>query len=63
MAPWALALCVLYLALAFGGRTLLQLRATGSTGFKGIGGRPGSPEWLGVCCSWAPSCSVWGLPC
>jgi protein-S-isoprenylcysteine O-methyltransferase Ste14 len=47
MAPWALALCVLYLALAFGGRTLLQLRTTGSTGFKGIGGRSGSPEWLG----------------
>ncbi|MBA3490753.1 MAG: isoprenylcysteine carboxylmethyltransferase family protein [Rubrobacteraceae bacterium] len=47
MAPWALALYALYLALAFVGRTLLQLRTTGSTGFKGIGGRPGSAEWIG----------------
>jgi len=47
MAPWALALYALFLALAFGGRTLLQLRTTGSTGFKGIGGRPGSGEWIG----------------
>ena len=44
MAPWALALYVLYLALAFGGRTLVQLR---STGFKGISGRPFSAEWSG----------------
>ena len=47
MATWALALYALYLALAFGGRTLLQLRRTGSTGFKGISGRPGSAEWIG----------------
>ncbi len=47
MALWALALYVLYLALAFGGRTLLQLRSTGSTGFKGISGRPLSAEWTG----------------
>ena len=47
MAAWALALCVLYLVLAFGGRTLLQLRRTGSTGFKGISGRPFSIEWTG----------------
>jgi hypothetical protein len=44
MAPWALALYALYLALAFGGRTLVQLR---STGFKGINGRPFSAEWSG----------------
>jgi protein-S-isoprenylcysteine O-methyltransferase Ste14 len=47
MAPWALVLYALYLALAFGGRTLLQLRSTGSTGFKGISGSPLSAEWTG----------------
>jgi protein-S-isoprenylcysteine O-methyltransferase Ste14 len=47
MAPRALALYVLYLALAFGGRTLLQLRSTGSTGFKGISGHTFSAEWTG----------------
>ena len=47
MASWALALYVLYVALAFGGRTLVQLRSTGSTGFKGISGRPLSAEWSG----------------
>ena len=36
----------LYLALAFGLRILLQLRRTGSTGFKGVSGSIGSPEWL-----------------
>lgn len=46
MAALALALYVLYLALAFGLRTLIQLRRTGSTGFHGLGGRPGSAEWL-----------------
>ena len=44
MAPWALDFYALYLALAFGGRTLVQLR---STGFKGISGRPFSAEWSG----------------
>lgn len=47
MATLALVLFVLYLALAFGLRTLVQLRRTGSTGFRGLSGRPGSPEWLG----------------
>ena len=47
MALWALAFYILYLALAFGGRTTLQLRRTGSTGFKGISGRPLSAEWTG----------------
>lgn len=41
----ALALYVIYLAVAFGLRTWLQLRRTGESGFKGISGRPGSLEW------------------
>ncbi|MBB4661795.1 methyltransferase [Conexibacter arvalis] len=50
MAALALILYVAYLALAFGLRTVIQLRRTGATGFHGIGGRPGSPEWIaGVC--------------
>lgn len=43
----ALSLYVLYLALAFGVRTLVHLRRTGSSGFRGISGRPGSAEWTG----------------
>lgn len=43
----ALALFGLYFALAFGLRSVVQLRRTGSTGFKGISGRPGSAEWIG----------------
>ncbi len=46
MAWTALALYVVYLALAFGARTVIQLRRTGSTGFHGLGGRPGSAEWF-----------------
>ena len=46
MPELALVLYVVYLLLAFGLRTVLQVRRTGSTGFKGIGGRPGSAEWL-----------------
>ena len=46
MAALALALYAVYLALAFGVRTLIQLRRTGSTGLNGLGGRPGSAEWL-----------------
>lgn len=50
MAELALALYAVYLGLAFGLRSALQVRATGSTGFKGISGSPGSPEWMaGVC--------------
>jgi protein-S-isoprenylcysteine O-methyltransferase Ste14 len=41
----ALALYLVYLAVAFGLRTWLQLRRTGESGFKGISGRPGSLEW------------------
>jgi protein-S-isoprenylcysteine O-methyltransferase Ste14 len=47
VAAYALALFALYLALAFGARTVLQLRRTGSSGFNGISGRPGSAEWVG----------------
>ncbi len=46
MAELALIFYVGYLALAFGLRTIIQLRRTGSTGFHGIGGKPGSAEWL-----------------
>lgn len=45
MAAAALVAYGLYLALAFGLRTLIQIRRTGSSGFKGLGGRPGSAEW------------------
>lgn len=43
----ALVLGLVYLALAFGLRSVVQRRRTGSTGFRGISGRPGSAEWLG----------------
>jgi protein-S-isoprenylcysteine O-methyltransferase Ste14 len=33
--------------LAFGVRTAVHLRRTGSSGFHGISGRPGSAEWTG----------------
>lgn len=46
MAVAALVLYALYLTLAFGLRILIQLRRTGSTGFHGLGGRPGSAEWV-----------------
>lgn len=46
MAVAALAAYAVYLALAFGLRTLIQLRRTGSSGFKGVSGRPGSAEWF-----------------
>lgn len=46
MAELALVLYAVYLSLAFGLRSLLQWRKTGSTGFKGLGGRPGSAEWF-----------------
>jgi protein-S-isoprenylcysteine O-methyltransferase Ste14 len=47
MATLALIFVLVYFALAFGLRTVLQLRRTGSSGFRGVSGRPGSPEWLG----------------
>jgi protein-S-isoprenylcysteine O-methyltransferase Ste14 len=41
----ALAGYLLYGGLAFGLRSFLQRRRTGSTGFKGLGGSPLSAEW------------------
>lgn len=46
MAPAALAIYGVWIVLAFGVRSLLQLRRTGDTGFKGLGGRPGTLEWF-----------------
>lgn len=46
MAEAALAIYLVYLALAFGLRTVIQIRRTGSGGFNGVGGRPGSAEWV-----------------
>lgn len=46
MAPTALALYLVFAALGFGWRSWLQYRRTGSSGFRGISGRPGSLEWL-----------------
>jgi protein-S-isoprenylcysteine O-methyltransferase Ste14 len=43
----ALVLFALYTFVAFGIRTIKHLRATGSTGFQGISGRPGSASWFG----------------
>lgn len=43
----ALVLYAAYVLLAFGLRSLLQRRRTGSAGFHGVSGRPGSAEWLG----------------
>src|SRR4051812_5360705 len=42
----ALGLLIAYGLVAFVFRVLVQLRLTGSTGLKGISGRPGSVEWL-----------------
>jgi protein-S-isoprenylcysteine O-methyltransferase Ste14 len=42
----ALILWGLYGLLAFGGRILIQLRNTGSTGVVGVGGTGGAIEWL-----------------
>lgn len=43
----ALSLYGLYMLVAFGGRTVLHYRRTGSSGFLGISGTPGSAEWAG----------------
>lgn len=42
----AFILYLVYLALAFGLRTAIQLRSTGSSGFHGIDGEIGSATWL-----------------
>ena len=46
MAAAALVLYVVWFVLAFGVRTVIQLRRTGESGFKGLGGRLGSVEWF-----------------
>ena len=49
-AGWAWVALLLYLAglvLAFGVRSWLQIRRTGTSGFRGISGRAGSPAWWG----------------
>lgn len=43
----ALVLLVVFFGLNFGLRSWWHWRATGTTGFRGISGRVGSPEWLG----------------
>ncbi|KPN44781.1 methyltransferase family protein [Mycobacterium intracellulare] len=45
MAMVALALYVGFIALGFGWRSWQHRRRTGSTGFRGVSGRPGSLEW------------------
>lgn len=47
MAALALALYLTYLLAVFGLRSVLQYRRTGSTGFRGVSGHPGSVEWWG----------------
>jgi protein-S-isoprenylcysteine O-methyltransferase Ste14 len=47
MAWLALSGFLVYMALAFGVRTAIQIRRTGSSGFHGISGRPGSLQWTG----------------
>lgn len=42
----ALVLFAIFAALGFGWRSWEQRRRTGSTGFRGITGRPGSLEWF-----------------
>lgn len=43
----ALAGYVVFAALAFGWRSWIQWKRTGSTGYRGLSGRPGSNEWWG----------------
>lgn len=45
MITLAMALYVVYLLVAFVVRTVIQLRRTGDTGFRGLSGRPGTAEW------------------
>ena len=54
----ALAAVVVYVALAFGLRSWLHWRHTGSTGFRGISGTVGSAEWLGGVLFVAALCGV-----
>lgn len=45
MSVTALLLFLLYLAVGFVLKTLVQRRRTGDSGFRGVSGQPGSPEW------------------
>lgn len=47
MPELALAGYAVFLLLAFGLRTWVQVRRTGRTGFVGLSGRPGTAEWWG----------------
>lgn len=47
MAGWALIFLGVYLTMTFLLRSIVQKLRTGSTGFRGISGTPGSTEWLG----------------
>lgn len=47
MAVLALVLFVVFVALTLGLRMALHRRRTGSFGFRGVSGRPGSAEWWG----------------
>lgn len=46
MAALAVVLFLVWMAIAFGLRTLQHRRRTGTTGFHGVSGRPGSVEWV-----------------
>jgi protein-S-isoprenylcysteine O-methyltransferase Ste14 len=46
MATLALVFYAFAVLLVFGVRILIQVRRTGSTGFSGLPGRPGSAEWV-----------------
>lgn len=41
----AVGVYVVYLLVAFVARTVIQVRRTGDTGFRGLSGKPGAPEW------------------
>ncbi|MPZ93596.1 MAG: hypothetical protein GEU96_01520, partial [Propionibacteriales bacterium] len=45
MAVIALALYATYFLLAVALRTIIQVRRTGDSGFRGLSGRPGSAQW------------------
>lgn len=45
MTTLAIGLYVVYLLVAFVIRTVIQVRRTGDSGFRGLSGRPGSAEW------------------
>lgn len=69
MSPgWVLALYAVFFMLVFVLRTVVQLRSTGRSGFKGISGRPLSAEWWGgvlfvvaiVLGVGAPLAALWG---